>query len=678
MSAQRFKPGQTFIWQGILYEVRQLLADGRVNMVALDTGATQAVAATQLVQAILADELHFTSRTEPEPPPLQPEAAELADYSSQQRAVAEYRLCVIQPLLALPPEERGQAIAAQVAATNRQRQPNDRNLLTAISVSSVYRWIKLFKQSQGDLRSLMPNTTGRGGRQKSRLGTDVEAIITATIDDNYFVRERRSINFIHREVAVRLDEENQRRQPEDQLALPVRATIARRLRALTPQTKVAAKQGRRAARQQLTQYQATDYPTIPLERVEIDHTRTDLVVIDDNDYLPLGRLTLTYSLDTATRYPLGYYLGFEPPSYLAVMSCLYHAICPKPNIQSNYGTQHPWLAYGIPYSLVVDNGKEFIGRDLEDACYSLGMMLQQTPVKTPYFKAAVERMFGTINTGLLHTLPGTTFSNPRQRGDYESLKHACITVADLEQLLHLFLLDIYAEDFHRGLQDIPARRWEKLTDSGIFPRVPTSATQLRVLLGRVVYRTIQHYGIDLHSLRYNSSILAPLRQRMKKRTDKQVKVKYDPADLSRIFVYDPDEKRYLEVPALAEAYSQGLSLWKHEVIRNFVLSQQQKVDIVALGRAQRQIQAIVEESLQHKKVGTRAKIARWQNGTQPTEASPRSFVQTGAIPKPDLPEMTAPPPLDFDLHLDPEQLEADGWQISYKQPQSGQEVGTDD
>jgi hypothetical protein len=40
--------------------------------------------------------------------------------------------------------------------------------------------------------------------------------------------------------------------------------------------------------------------------------------------------------------------------------------------------------------------------------------------------------------------------------------------------------------------------------------------------------------------------------------------------------------------------------------------------------------------------------------------------------------MAAPPPLDFDLHLDPEQLEADGWQISYKQPQSGQEVGTDD
>lgn len=676
MSAQRFKPGQTFVWQEVLYEVRQLLADGRINMVALDTGATQAVAATQLVQAILADELHFTSRTESEPSPIQPEAAELADYSPQQRAVAEYRLGIIQPLLALPVQGRRQAIEARVQDLNRQRQPNDRNLLTTISVTSVYRWIKVFKQSKGDLRSLMPNTSRRGGSQKSRLSTDVEAIITATIDDHYLVRERRSINFIHREVAVRLEEENQRRQLEDQLTLPSPATIARRLQALKTQTKLEAKQGRRATRQQLTQYQATEYPTIPLERVEIDHTRTDLVVIDEQDYLPLGRLTLTYSLDTATRYPLGYYLGFEPPSYLAVMSCLYHAICPKPNIQNYYGTQHPWLAYGIPYALVVDNGKEFIGHDLEDACYSLGMMLQQTPVKTPYFKAAVERMFGTINTGLLHTLPGTTFSNPKQRGDYESLKQACITVGDLEQLLHIFLLDIYAEDFHRGLQDIPARRWEKLTHSGFFPRVPTSATQLRILLGRVVYRTIHHYGIDLHCLRYNSPILAPLRQRMKKRSDQQVKVKYDPADLSHIYVYDPDEQRYLEVPALAEAYTQGLSLWKHQVIRNFVLNQQERVDIVALGRAQREIQAIVEESLQHKKMGTRAKIARWQNGAQPVEPGQQSLIQTEATV--DLPEIAATPPLDFDLNLDPKKLDEEGWQVSYKQPQTGQEAGTDD
>jgi putative transposase len=64
----------------------------------------------------------------------------------------------------------------------------------------------------------------------------------------------------------------------------------------------------------------------------------------------LGRLTLTYCLDTATRYPLGYYLGFEPPSYLTAMECLHHAIRPKEDVRQLHGAAHAWLAYGIPGS----------------------------------------------------------------------------------------------------------------------------------------------------------------------------------------------------------------------------------------------------------------------------------------------------------------------------------------
>lgn len=680
MSAQRFSPGQVFNWHGDPYEVRQLLTDSKMNVVNMRTGATQAVTVSQLVQAILAKELQFVTKAEPDPPLVQNGPVELADYSETQRAVAEYRLEIIRPFLNLPPQERRQAIKARVKELRQQRQSNKRMLCTAISMASVYRWIKAYTQSEGDIRALMPDTAKRGGQQVTRLNAEAEAIIKAAIDDHYYVREHRSIDYIRREVAVRIDEENQRRRPQEQLETPSRATIARRLANLEVQDKLEAKQGRRTAKHQLTQYRATDYPSIPLERVEIDHTRTDLVVIDDHDYLPLGRLTLTHCLDTATRYPLGYYLGFEPPSYLAVMTCLHHVICPKEGVQAQYGTQHDWQAYGIPYTLVVDNGKEFIGRDLEDACHLLGVMLQQTPVKTPYFKAAVERMFGTVNTGVLHTLPGTTFSNPGQRGDYNSLKQACITLSDLDQILHIFLLDIYAENFHRGLQDIPARRWEKLTQNGFFPRVPASAAELHIFLGRVVYRTVQPYGIDLHTLRYNCADLTPLRTRMSKRTDKQVKVKYDPTDLSRIHVYDPDDQCYLEVPALAQEYSQGLSLWKHKVIRNFVLDRQETVDIVALGQAQREIQTIVEESLQRKKLSTRAKIARWQNMGQAPDATKQQAQVTNEqeIITVNDGASTTPSVLDFELNLEPEKLEAEGWRVSYDLPETDTGVMSND
>ena len=618
-----------------------------------------------MVEALWACDLQFVVDGQPAKRIPQGGYVDLSDCPESLRAIAEYRLEIIRPLLDLPPRQRGKAIQAHVKVTKEERKTNKRTLQTAISVTSIYRWLRDYTKSGGDIRALIPNTRKRGGKQQSRLPEDVEAIIQSVLEECYAVREKRTVDYLVREVAVRIEEENQQRPAEQQLKVPSRATTARRIAALEETGKLAAKQGKRSARRQLMQYGETAYPVIPLERVEIDHTITDLIVIDENDHLPLGRLALTYCLDTATRYPLGYYLGFEPPSYLSVMTCLYHAICPKVNVPERYGTQHDWIAYGIPYTLVIDNAKEFIGRDLEDACQLLGITLQQTPVRTPYFKAAVERMFGTLNTGLLHTLPGTTFSNPGQRGDYDSLKQACISLNDLDKMMHIFLLDIYTQDFHRGLQGIPARRWEQITQEGFFPRVPSSAEELRILLGRVAYRTIQPYGISFHSLRYNCAELTLLRTRMRRRADKRVKIKYNPADLSCVHIYDPDDEQYIQVPALAQEYTCGLSLWKHKVIRNFVLSQQDQVDIVALGQAQRKIQAIVEESLQRKKLRTRTRIARWQASDQRPDASAE---RKDSGPDPAVTKEASPPALDFDLDLNLEKLEEAGWGVSYDLP----------
>jgi putative transposase len=672
MSAQRFSIGKQFCWQGETYEVRRLLPDGNLNVINVRTGKARSVAVVQLIKALWVGELQFVIEGQPIKRVSQKDYVDLSDCPEPLRAIAEYRLEVIRPLLDLAPPQRKKAIRARVKVLREKRQTNERTLGMAVSVTSVYRWIDNYTQSGRDIRALIPDTGKRGGKQQSRLLKDVEAIVQSVLEEHYYVREKRTIDYLHREIAVRIEEENRQHPPQEQLKVPSRSTTARRIAALEVERKLVAKQGKRAAKRQLAQYGQTEYPTIPLERVEIDHTLSDLIVVDENDYLPLGRLTLTHCLDTATRYPLGYYLGFEPPSYLSAMACLYHTICPKDNVPERYGTEHDWIAYGLPYTLVIDNGKEFIGRDLEDACQLLGITLQQTPVKTPHFKAAVERMFGTLNTGLLHTLPGTTFSNPGQRGDYDSLKQACISLGDLDKMMHIFLVDIYAEDFHRGLQGIPARRWEEVTQNGFFPRVPSSAEELRILLGRVGYRTIQPYGINFHSLRYNCAELTLLRTRMRRRADKRVKIKYNPADLSCIHVYDPDDRRYIRVPALAQEYTCGMSLWKHKVIRNFALSQQDRVDIVALGQAQRKIQAIVEESLHCKKLKTRAKIARWQtSGQTPGLSERREEPESVADVEPTAAEnatLLPPPALDFDLELDLERLEQAGWGVSYDLP----------
>jgi putative transposase len=378
-------------------------------------------------------------------------------------------------------------------------------------------------------------------------------------------------------------------------------------------TKFAAKHGKRAARRELSQYGQSEPPTSPLERVEIDHTRADFIIVDDDDLLPLGRPTFTIALDSYTRYPLGRYMGFEAASYYAVMECLYHAILPKEDVKERHGTKHEWAAYGVPGTLVTDNGREFIGIDLDDACLLLGIILQRTPVRQPHFKGRVERFMRTTNTGLFHKIPGTTFSNPRQRGDYDSVEQACITQKDADGLLYTFLLDIYAERYHRGLHDVPARYWETKTQS-FLPRVPASAKELTILLSRTTTRVVQHYGIEFEGLKYNCDELAYVRTTLK---NEPAKIKYHPGDLTHIYVRIPDatvaEDDYIEVPALDEQYVQGLSLWKHRIIKaNARANTEGKVDFAALGEAKRRLQDTFDRAMSAKKTNRRA--ARYKTG----------------------------------------------------------------
>ena len=299
--------------------------------------------------------------------------------------------------------------------------------------------MKDYRQSGGDLRALIPATGERGGKGRSRLQPETSVLIDSVIRDQGYKPEQVTIKDLRYLIAAAIEEENRLRPAGEQLAMPGESTLQRRIRALDARERFAAQHGQSAARRQFTQVGKTTYPEKPLERVEIDSTPIDLIVVDDQDFLPLGRLTLTNALDGATRYPLGYYLGFEPPSYYTVMECLHHAIWPKPDARERYHTEHLWQAYGIPSVIVVDNGKEFIGHDLSDACLQLGITLENAPIQTPEFKAAIERHFGTCNS-LFHLLPGTTFSNIFQRGNYASERQACMTLSDLDKTLPLFLM----------------------------------------------------------------------------------------------------------------------------------------------------------------------------------------------------------------------------------------------
>ena len=183
-------------------------------------------------------------------------------------------------------------------------------------------------------------------------------------------------------------------------------------------------------------------PTRPLERVEMDHSFLPFYVIDGETFLPLGSVWFTAALDSATGSVGGFHLAFEDPSYTSIMECLYHSILPKDYVSKKYPrVKGPWLNMGVPEKLFVDNGPDFTSKDLELACNALQIVLEYQPPYQPWYKAQVERFFGTLNTMLLKHLPGAAYCDFLKEFDKDFKPHenAVITLDTLLEIIHIFI-----------------------------------------------------------------------------------------------------------------------------------------------------------------------------------------------------------------------------------------------
>jgi putative transposase len=570
---------------------------------------------------------------------------------------------------ALPPHQRDTAweryhlldalfrSAQQPYWTSLSRQAIQTFLEQQVATVSVYtleRWLRAFLASGGDIRALVPLTDQRGGKGQSRLQPEVEHIVQTTLASCQQNPAHRTPEQVYALILNHIANENAYRTTDDQLQPPARATIYRRL-AQVGQASVLRRRASRSQRHAQSGVAGGPRPTRLLERVEIDHTPLHLFVVDLEDRLPIGRPTLTLATDTTSKMPFGFDVSFQPGSYLTVMRCLRHGILPKPDCQALYGTVHPFPVYGLPETVVVDRGMEFVGNSLVDALAMLGIIHEVMPGRTPWYKGSIERFFRTQNQGLLEGLPGYTFGDIFSRADYDPLQDACISLETFHKLLHIFLLDIYAQRWHDGIQDIPARRWEQGCQSGLVPTLYHDAEELRILLCASETRTMTRQGIAWETLHYNSSALSQLRQRT---GGGSVRFRYDPEDLGEIYVFDP-EVGWLTVPAVHPEYASGLSLYKHRVIRQALLADKRaSVDIYALAQARQRLQELVVQEFAH---------TRRQRGRKHTAR----LLEAPAVPSP-LPQPTNPqlPLLDMPL---PDNRDESGWGADYDLPPTPKE-----
>ncbi|WP_429102384.1 hypothetical protein [Aeromonas rivipollensis] len=109
-------------------------------------------------------------------------------------------------------------------------------------------------------------------------------------------------------------------------------------------------------------------PSCVMERVEIDHTPLDLILLDDDLLVPLGRPCLTLLIDSYSHCVVGFNLSFNQPGYESVRNALLNSIPPKNYVKDKYpSVEHEWPCYGKPATLVVDNGVEFWSKSLEQS-----------------------------------------------------------------------------------------------------------------------------------------------------------------------------------------------------------------------------------------------------------------------------------------------------------------------
>jgi putative transposase len=465
-----------------------------------------------------------------------------------------------------------------------------------VSKSSLYRWYKAYMESNQDIRALV-SSTHKCGSSTPKINKEVDIIVDQVIQDFYLKKEVTTLKATHELIYNRIDEKNKERPTDQQLIHPSLSTVRRRVLELEDFEVAKARKGRKFAHDKFGQVHAVEKLSYPLQRVEVDHTRLDLCVVDEDHRFAIGRPWLTMILDVYTRYPLGFYLGFEPPSFTSVMLALKHAINPKTYVKEKFpSVENEWLAYGIPEMLVMDNGKEFRSKNLDQVCIELGIRKKYCPVKVPWYKGTVERYFRTINQELIHQTPGTTFSNVLQKGEYDPKKNAIISFRSLEEILHIWVIDYYAQDMHEGLKGIPAEMWKTAYEYAPSPAVPSSKLEWKLSLMKTESASIQRHGIRFQNLFYQAHDLKTITSGLKKNSlPNKVMFKYDPTDMSRIYVYDQVKKHYVEAPCTDQEYSYGLSEYMHKEVSAETRKESGKVNKSALARTRAKLQERIKE-----------------------------------------------------------------------------------
>lgn len=632
MTQCKFAEGARIKIENITYHMRRKLSDDKWQLESDTDGEYRAMSEIELRTLYQENKLTFVVNYLMNVKDVKDAVKEkinlvFSDFPEPLRNLANIRLKYVQVYDTTCPEDLEKELLGVSRRIGNEVTP---------AKTTIAEWSARFRKSGSDIRSLIPLHSSKGNR-KSRYSDEVIDISVGVIQDSYLTEQRDSQKDTVSLIKNAIEQANVARPGYKKLPKPGRKFLRNLIGAMSAYEVMRARFGKEAANRHFRESLKSGADIYaPLARVEMDHTVLDVIVIHPKTLMPLGRPTITLALDRGTRCVLGYYISFEPANYIQMMKCLAHAIKPKDYILTKYpNILNPWPCWGIPQLVVVDNGLEFHSIDFETAAQSLLMDIRYCPAKQPWWKGSVERFFGKQNKGLIHYLPGSTFSNPNERGDYKSVQLASVTLDLLDELIHTWICDVYHQTVHRSTLRTPASLWRERINP-VHQLLPPSAELLDVALASTETRTVFHYGINLNNLNYNSKELMALRRQ--KDTIK-VQVRWDRSDLGYIHVFDEDNGEYIKVPCTWFNYASGVSLWLHKIIRRDAESHEGVENQVKLDAAKARLRELCQQALSDKRSATRKKAARAEPGlaanidsSYPVTPDPVTSSPSGILP----------------------------------------------
>lgn len=554
----------------------RLLKDGRMVFEDVENGRPNPMGEDEFVSLYMANRLSVSDwrRLPIKHSDVADRAFESLPPHATEKAEWRYAYCVAfdgQPGL-LKNEACLTALINKVAEDNRHpERPHWKTLLT---------WLR--ERGEPGRRPLkaMRSYDDKKGRKKG-IDDAVEEIIQTAIKDVFQNRALLPATAVYEAAFGAVVKRNRelvasgdpydRSLPDLLLPFPTRSTVFRRIKDCDYYRTIRARHGWRAADLELKPLKLAPEATYPLERVLIDHTKLDgWMLFDETSALPCGgRPWLTLAIDAYSRYPLGFYIGYEPPSVYSVMMCLRQAIAPKSELLKLFpDLKHEWLALGTPLKLTADNAKEVVGISLPRSCAELGIELETSPVKTPKHKGIIERFFGTMNKRFMHLLPGTTYGNPKLLRDLEidPQKNMRMSFGRFQFLFLQWLLADYCKSRNRMIGTTPEQRWIDGTKKKRV-ELPERIGVLKSILSRHGTAVLTRGGIRFQNLifRNEATVKRVLAEARSSRAE--VDFRFDPADLSQLEVLIKRTGEYLSLTCDQEDYAKGLSLWQHKIIQ---------------------------------------------------------------------------------------------------------------